>query len=136
MKQTPRIVFTVLTLLVLLSGCGSTATIATAQVSPVDAAGIIEQNSGSAEFVILDIRTAQEFGTGKIAGAVNIDFYASDFREQVDALDKNNHYLVYRNSGNRSSQALPIFEDLGFAEVNNLTTGIQGWLGEGYAVVP
>ena len=125
-----------LTLLITLAGCGSTATLDQQihDVSPSEAAGII--GSSGDDLVILDIRTPEEFAAGKIKDSINIDFYAADFREQLDGLDKDTHYLVYCNSGNRSGQALPIFKDLGFAEVDNLSTGISGWYNEGYEVVP
>lgn len=125
-----------LTLLITLTGCGSTATLDQQinNVSPSEAAGII--GTSGDDLVILDIRTSEEFAAGKIKDSINIDFYAADFREQLDGLDKDTHYLVYCNSGNRSGQALPIFEDLGFAEVDNLSTGIAGWYNEGYEVVP
>jgi rhodanese-related sulfurtransferase len=125
-------------LMIALSGCGSTATLDQQinNVSPSKAADIIEQNSSNDGFVILDIRTSEEFAAGIIESSINVDFYATDFREQLDGLDRDTHYLVYCNSGNRSGQALPIFEDLGFAEVDNLSTGITGWYGEGYTVVP
>ena len=110
-----------LTLLITLTGCGSTATLDQQinNVSPSEAAGIIGTSSDDL-----------------VKDSINIDFYAADFREQLDGLDKDTHYLVYCNSGNRSGQALPIFEDLGFAEVDNLSTGIAGWYNEGYEVVP
>lgn len=125
-----------LTLLITLTGCGSTATLDQQinNVSPSEAAGII--GTSGDDLVILDIRTSEEFAAGKIKDSINIDFYAADFREQLDGLDKDTHYLVYCSSGNRSGQALPIFEDLGFAEVDNLSTGITGWYNEGYEVVP
>ncbi len=63
-------------------------------------------------------------------------FYDADFREQLDALDKDTHYVVYCNSGNRSGQSLSVFEDLGFAQVENVATGITGWYEDGYPVVP
>ena len=127
-----------LALLATLSGCGSTATLdqLITTVSPSEAAGIIEQNAGNTDFVLLDIRTPEEFGAGKIEGAVNIDFYDADFSDQLDALDKDVHYVVYCNSGNRSGQSLSVFEDLGFARVENVSTGITGWFAEGYPVVP
>ena len=125
-----------LTLLITLTGCGSTATLDQQinNVSPSEAAGII--GTSGDDLVILDIRTSEEFAAGKIKDSINIDFYAADFREQLDELDKDTHYLVYCNSGNRSGQALPILEDLGFVEVDNLSTGITGWSNEGYEVVP
>ena len=138
MKRIVGVSALLLTLLIALPGCGSTAALNQQinNVSPSEAAGIIEENSIGADIVILDIRTPEEFAAGKIEDSINIDFYAADFREQLDGLDKDAHYLVYCNSGNRSGQALPIFEDLGFAEVDNLSTGIAGWYNEGYPVVP
>lgn len=138
MKRISSGVAVALTLLMVMTGCTSTATLdqQITNVSPAEAAGIIEQNSNNADFVLLDIRTPEEYAAGKIEGSINLDFYAADFREQLDTLDKDTHYLVYCNSGNRSGQAIPIFEDLGFAEVDNLTTGISGWYNEGYPVVP
>jgi rhodanese-related sulfurtransferase len=138
MKRTYGVLAIGLVLLVTLSGCGSTATLdqLITTVSPSEAAGIIEQNAGNTDFVLLDIRTPEEYSAGKIEGAVNIDFYDADFSEQLDALDKDVHYVVYCNSGNRSGQSLSVFEDLGFARVENVSTGITGWFAEGYPVVP
>lgn len=138
MKRTYGVMAIGLALLATLSGCGSTATLdqLITTVSPSEAAGIIEENAGNTDFVLLDIRTPEEYGAGKIEGAVNIDFYDADFSEQLDALDKDVHYVVYCNSGNRSGQSLSVFEDLGFAQVENVSTGITGWFAEGYPVVP
>ena len=138
MKRISTISAVAMTLLVMLSGCTSNATIdqQITSVSPAEAAGIIDQNSGNADFVVLDIRTPEEYSAGKIAGAINIDFYAPDFRQQLDTLDRGTHYVVYCNSGNRSGQSLPVFEELGFVEVDNVATGISGWYNDGYPVVP
>ena len=138
MKRISSLLGVALVLLTVLAGCSSTTAVdqQITTVSPAEAAAIIEQNAGSADFVLLDIRTPEEYGAGKIAGAVNIDFYDADFRDQLDALDKDVHYVVYCNSGNRSGQSLPIFEDLGFARVENVATGITGWYEDGYPVVP
>jgi len=138
MKRITSVLAVSLVLLAGLSGCTSTTSVDQhiATVSPAEAAGIIEQNAGSDNFVLLDIRTPEEYGAGKIDGAINIDFYDADFRQQLDALDKDKHYVVYCNSGNRSGQSLSDFEDLGFTEVDNVSTGITGWYSEGYPVVP
>ena len=54
---------------------------------------------------LLDVRTPEEFAAGHLAGAENIDFYAADFADQIDALDQGEQYVVYCRSGNRSGQA-------------------------------
>ena len=94
----------------------------------VDAPSAFElTQDGAGEVVILDIRTPEEFAAGHIAGSVMIDFYSPDFRAQLDGLDKEAAYLVYCRSGNRSSQAIPVFEDLGFTTVSELDGGIITW---------
>ncbi|MFW5703389.1 MAG: rhodanese-like domain-containing protein [Patescibacteria group bacterium] len=77
--------------------------------------------------VLLDIRTPQEFQSSKIAGSINIDFYQSDFTSQLTKLDKDATYLMYCNSGNRSSTALQQMKDLGFNHVYELQGGITAW---------
>ena len=78
--------------------------------------------------VILDVRTQQEVDQGFIEGAIHIDFYANNFKEQIAALDTPSTYLVYCRSGNRSGQASTIMtEDLNFKHVKNLLGGYQAW---------
>src|SRR5882762_4954648 len=60
--------------------------------------------------VILDVRTPSEFARGHIPGAVNIDWNAKNFTENVAALDKSHTYLVHCASGVRSAKA---FEKMG-----------------------
>lgn len=81
----------------------------------------------SKEAVILDIRTPEEYESGRIEGAVNIDYYASDFEENLEKLDRDAAYKVYCNSGNRSASALNLMEEMGFTNVVELDGGIQAW---------
>lgn len=117
--------------LVVLTGCSSdTATLET--VTPDDAAAVIQEDPNA---VILDIRTPQEFSDGIIEGAMNIDFYASDFATNLDTLDKDTQYVVYCRSGNRSGQAMSTFADLGFAHITEIDGGIVNWYDSGLPVV-
>jgi rhodanese-related sulfurtransferase len=86
-------------------------------------AGEIEEDGA----VILDIRTPGEFAGGRIAGAINIDFYTRAFEQELEKLDKSGNYKIYCNSGNRSSDALEIMEGMGFTKVSELAGGIQAW---------
>ena len=116
---------------VILAGCSSSsASIET--VSPEAAATVIAEESSE---VILDIRTPQEFSEGIIDGAINIDFYEPTFAAELDALDKDAHYVVYCRSGNRSGQAMSTFEDLGFTNITEIDGGIVNWYNTGHDVV-
>ena len=99
-------------------------------ISPSDAAILIEEQRGNPDFVILDVRTAEEFSTGYIEGAVNIDYNGDDFEERLELLDKNQTYLVYCRSGRRSRRALELMRERGFLRIYNLTGGISVWRSE------
>lgn len=116
-------------LTLLAASCGG-ATAALETVPAGDAAALV----GRPDVVVLDIRTPAEYGEGIIEGAVNIDFYEPDFADRLDALDKSLHYVVYCRSGNRSAQAMPLFDDLGFSSVTEIDGGILSWVGAGLAV--
>ncbi|HMQ67973.1 MAG TPA: rhodanese-like domain-containing protein [Ignavibacteria bacterium] len=89
-----------------------------------------EENS----FVLLDVRTEEEFKLGHIKDASNIDFYHGSFEASIDELDKRERYLVYCRSGNRSRQTMFLMRDLGFDEVYNLEGGIIAWNDEGFEI--
>jgi len=97
-----------------------------------DAAATLLEDDPTA--VLLDIRTPEEYAESRIAGAVNIDFYAADFSTRLGALDRDTTYVIYCRSGNRTTAALDIFRDLGFSSVHAVDGGIQAWQGTGLAV--
>jgi rhodanese-related sulfurtransferase len=86
---------------------------------------------GEDDVIILDIRTPQEYNSGRIAGADNIDYYSTDFEKELDALDRHQSYKLYCNSGNRSASALKLMEEMGFTDVEELRGGIQAWNNSG-----
>ena len=104
-------------------------------VNAKEAFDLIQEHKGNPRFVIIDVRTPEEFAEGHIANAVNIDFRAEDFRSEIGQLDKGNIHFIYCRSGNRSRGALEIMIELGFVEVYHLSTGIIGWLDEGLPTV-
>ena len=83
------------------------------------------------EAVILDVRTEEEFESGYIPNAKNIDLrMGPGFIDEINTLDKNKSYYVYCRSGARSAQAIQLMRDLGFNETYNLLGGILEWEGE------
>lgn len=116
----------------------TTPTITTAAYKDVTAGEgfeLIQKNSGNVSFVILDVRTPDEFNSGHIKDALNIDVNATSFEQEVDKLDKSKTYLVYCRSGRRSVDASEKMLKLGFRYVYNMTGGIIEWEAGGYFVV-
>ena len=123
----------VLALSVLVAACSSDTTSQSIElVSPADAAQVIADAPEG--LVVLDIRTPDEFDAARLADAIMVDFYADDFAAQLDTLDKDVPYVMYCNSGNRSSEAVKTMEDLGFVEVYEIDGGIVNWYDQGYPI--
>jgi rhodanese-related sulfurtransferase len=96
-------------------------------INPVESAEMIKKNLKNKNFVILDVRTPEEYAEGHLANASNIDFKGSDFAEKVIKLDKSKTYLVYCRSGHRSASAIEIMKTQSFLTLYNLDGGITQW---------
>ncbi|WP_200875584.1 rhodanese-like domain-containing protein [Hymenobacter sp. IS2118] len=68
---------------------------------------------------ILDVRTPEEFAQGHLQGAQNVDFRASDFKQQLSLLDPAGRYVLYCATGNRSGRAAVVMKEQGFESVIN-----------------
>jgi rhodanese-related sulfurtransferase len=101
------------------------------QMTPAQFAEVIEDP----EVIILDVRTAQEFESGHIEGAINIDIQSYEYADSLAELDKSAHYAVYCRSGNRSSYACQDLIDLGITAIDHLEHGIIAWVDKNYPVV-
>jgi rhodanese-related sulfurtransferase len=104
-------------------------------LTPPMAYSLIEENKANPDFVILDVRTPEEYADGYIAESILLDFYADDFEAELDELDKNKTYLVYCRSGNRSGKSVKMMKDLNFMEVYDVDGGILRWEAEGFPMV-
>ena len=84
---------------------------------------------------VLDVRTADEFGEGHIAGAKNVDFLqTAEFEAAIGKLDKTKPYLVHCQAGGRSGRSLKLFKKLGFETIYHLDDGFGGWQAAGKPV--
>ena len=103
----------------------------TEHASPAD----FKMALASGEYKLLDIRTEEEFSAGHINNSEQIDFYKTEeFLGFLDSLDKNQKYLIYCRTGNRSAKALEIMKQKGFKSVSDLDGGISAWVSGGYLV--
>ena len=137
-KGLEKLMLLVLSVLLVI-GVGLTGGCVQAQIiediTPQEAFTLIQNNQNNPDFVIIDVRTPEEFAAEHIENAINIDFYSEAFRGELDTLDKNKTYLIYCQVGGRSGSALDIMAELNFKEVYNLSGGINQWKTEGFPTV-
>ena len=85
-----------------------------------------------AGLVVLDIRTPDVIRDGHLPGARNLDFFAPDFRQQLEALARKDvPILLYCRSGNRSGQAMRLLRQWGRDDVLHLADGFRSWRAAG-----
>ncbi len=128
-------------LLLLAAACGAESG---AEAAEGDSAGVrlVTAETGAEiaanppdDLIVLDVRTAEEYAEGHIDGAFVIDFYRSDFADQIAALDPDRPYLLYCRSGNRSGETATLMADLGFGDVAEIDGGILAWNDAGLPTV-
>ncbi|WP_200808996.1 rhodanese-like domain-containing protein [Demequina sp. NBRC 110051] len=101
-----------------LSPVRSWALALTAAVALAGCSAPAESIELTEDSVVVDVRTPAEYAGGHLDGAVNLDLQSATFAADVAALDEDAEYVVYCQSGNRSGQATPVFEDAGLTVVD------------------
>lgn len=88
---------------------------------------LIKANAKNPNFVILDVRTPAVWLSDHLEGSICRNFYDGDFTAQLTALPKNKIYLLHCQSGGRSAPTLAQMKNLNFAEVYEMSGGINTW---------
>ena len=136
MKRLTRILLPAviaLTAVLILTGCGSSADDKTVgdkktyrQVSPEEAAAMMEEET---DYIILDVRTQEEYETAHIPGAICIPNETIGTDDIPELPDKDQLILVYCRSGNRSKQASEKLAKQGYTNIVEFG-GINSWTGK------
>ncbi len=117
--------------LILLAGCSSTGSATTVNLNVSE----FSQKITEPGVIIVDVRTPEEFASGHIEGALNIDFNSGNFANEITRLNPSETYAVYCRSGSRSGQAASIMHKAGFHDVSNLNGGVIDWTNDGLPLV-
>lgn len=106
------------------------------QISATEAHKLILEHKSDPDFIVLDVRTPEEYAQGHLPEKtpMNLDFYASDFREQLARLDRAKTYLVYCRTGHRSGETVQMMRELGFRRVYDLQGGLTAWQSAGLPI--
>lgn len=77
--------------------------------------------------LIVDVRTPEEFRTGHLANARNMDFFGNKFDMDIKDLPKDQPILVYCRSGRRSAAAVEELAKTGHTNIFHMEEGLDGW---------
>ena len=117
-------------LLAILSGCDGQAT----TVKPVssETASLLMQKVQNDEWLLIDVRSPEEFAEGHIPGAINMPH--SEIESYVSQLDKDQRIIVYCHSGRRAMLTLETLKSRSFTDVSHLEGDMMGWNAAGLPV--
>ena len=126
-KLRKKIVITTMVLIVLgIVGYNDKGEVSYTQIGMDEAVSMMEEEK---DYIILDVRTPEEFAEKHIPGAMNIPNEIIGNDEIVELPDKEQLILVYCRSGNRSKQASVKLAALGYTNIYEFG-GINDWTGE------
>ncbi|MDX8413049.1 MAG: rhodanese-like domain-containing protein [Mariprofundales bacterium] len=83
-------------------------------------------------FIMLDVRTPEEYAAGHIKGAVLIPIQV--LADRLSEVPKNRQVYLYCHSGTRSARAATMLAQHGFTNIENVVGGIEAWKDAGYPV--
>lgn len=114
---------------VLITGKNSKGEIDMAEYTSItmDEAKKIFETEG--DYLILDVRTAGEYASGHIPGAINVANEDIKDIEPAQLPEKNQVIYVYCRSGNRSKQAAAKLAAMGYTNIIEIG-GIMDWTGD------
>ena len=83
------------------------------------------------EYILIDVRTQDEFDSGHINSAINLDFYSNTFKNDILSLPKNETIVLYCRTNNRSGKTATILQENGYRHILVIKGGITEWVKNG-----
>ena len=122
-----RRIFSLMFILVLLTGCGDTSSAVKNTYEQITQEAAKEMMDTMDDAIVLDVREQDEFDAGHIPGAIllPVGTITADTAAAVIP-EKDTVVLVYCRSGNRSKTASAALAELGYTEVYEFG-GINTW---------
>ena len=96
------------------------------QITADEAAKMMQSET---DYIILDVRTEEEYASGHIPNAINLPNETIGIENIEQLSDKEQLIFVYCRSGNRSKQAAAKLANLGYINIVEFG-GINDWNGE------
>ena len=87
------------------------------------------------DYILVDVRTPEEYESGHIQDAVNFDFYSESFQNDILTLDKSSSIILYCRTQNRSTKTANYLKENGYEEIIVIEGGITSWVKNGNDLV-
>ena len=105
---------------------------AKSQIAQVTVEQVKKDMDAGKKFVLLDVRSSEEFGAGHLSGAVNIPRGKLEFG--IGRFFEDTEIVLYCRIDARSPLATKTLKDMGYTNVKNLKGGFKAWGEAGYPI--
>ena len=103
-----------------------------AEIKPISPEEVYEIIKNDEDYLIVDVRTKEEYNSGHLEGALLLP--VQELEERLGELPMDKPIIVYCRSGNRSRTAAEILVNNGFKQIYDMG-GISDWTARGYPVI-
>ena len=87
------------------------------------------------DYILIDVRTREEYESGHIKDAIHFDFYSELFQKEILSIDKSSSIVLYCRTQNRSAKTANYLKENGYKEIAVLEGGISKWIKNGNDLV-
>ena len=87
------------------------------------------------DYILVDVRTLEEYESGHIQDAKHFDFYSESFQKEILSLDKSSSIILYCRTQNRSIKTANYLKENGYKEITVIAGGITSWVKNGNDLV-
>ena len=87
------------------------------------------------DYILVDVRTIEEYESGHIQDAIHFDFYSELFQKEILSIDKSSSIVLYCRTQNRSTKTANYLKENGYKEIAVLEGGISTWIKNGNDLV-
>lgn len=108
---------------------------AKSQAKHLTAEAFLEKQEKHPDFLLIDVRTKEEFLAGHIDGAVSISRGTLEYKIQETTTDPDRLIVVYCRTGGRGSLSALTLESIGYKNVYDLEGGFDAWTQAGHPFV-
>ncbi len=105
------------------------------KVPQVEAKTVYDASLSSEDFILLDVRTPQEYTKNKIGKSINLPLNEIEQKVLTVIPDLNKKIYVYCLSGSRSLYAVDQMIKLGYKNVFDVKNGLLGWRVNNFPVI-
>ena len=98
----------------------------------ISAQEALSQRQAGDSPVFVDVRTPEEFASGRVPGAVNIP--VKQLPSRLAELGKGDRLVVYCERGTRSAVAVDTLLEAGYTNVSHLMGDMAGWRAAGLPI--